>query len=196
VIPDFSKGGLIPAVVQDAVTGRVRMVGFMDEQAFAKTRQTGQLHLRSRSRSSLWLKGESSGNVHPVRGLALDCDADALLVSVAPQGPTCHTGRESCFTAAPAGILDRLEAVIAERQGQEKGSSYTASLLARGTARIAQKVGEEAAEVVVAALAEGEERLAEESADLLYHLMVLWANRGVTLRAVLQVLEGRRGGSP
>lgn len=194
--PDFSKGGLVPAVVQDAVTGRVRMVGYMDAEAFGKTRDSGLLHLHSRSRGALWLKGETSGNLHPVRGLTLDCDRDAVLVSVAPEGPTCHTGEESCFGDAPVTLLERLEGVISGRRGQDPGASYTASLLARGPARAAQKVGEESAEVLVAALAESEERLVQESADLLYHLMVLWATRGVTLRAVLQALDERRGVSP
>lgn len=201
--PDFEKGsGLVPAVVVDAVTGRVRMVGYQDREAFEATGETGLLHLHSRSRGRLWKKGESSGNLHPVRAMALDCDGDALLVAVAPQGPTCHTGDESCFSAGAAGAsgaagaLDRLGRTVRARRGSDPRESYTARLLAAGLPKVAQKVGEEAAEVVVAALAETPQRLAEESADLLYHLTVLWEARGLTLEDVLRVLDGRAGGRP
>lgn len=200
--PDFDRNPLVPAVIQDARTGQIRMLGYMDREAFGATLTTGELYLRSRSRGRLWKKGESSGNVHRVVGVSQDCDSDALLVSVIPAGPTCHTGAESCFSetlhGAPPGAtaLGRLESVIASRNSSRPEGSYTAKLLGKGTPRVAQKVGEEAAEVVVAALAESPSRLVEESTDLLYHLLVLWADRGVTLIQVLEELERRVGEKP
>ncbi|MEW6758424.1 MAG: bifunctional phosphoribosyl-AMP cyclohydrolase/phosphoribosyl-ATP diphosphatase HisIE [Acidobacteriota bacterium] len=199
---DFEKSALIPAVVQDARTGRVRMLGYMDRQALEATRLTGLLHLHSRSRDRLWRKGETSGNVHEVSAVSADCDGDALLVSVIAKGPTCHTGAATCFTerlwggGPPAGVLDRLEETIAARKAGLPEGSRTAALLRAGTPRIARKVGEEAVETVVAALGESRERLVEESADLLYHLLVLWADRGVSLEEVLGALAEREGGSP
>lgn len=200
--PDFERNPLVAVVVQEARTGEVRMLGYMDREAYDATVSTGELHFRSRSRGRLWKKGESSGHVHRVVGLSLDCDGDALLVSVEPAGPTCHTGRPSCFSETIYGgdpgptALGRLEAVIASRKAFRPEGSYTAKLLGKGTPKVAQKVGEEAAEVLVAALAESPERLAEESADLLYHLLVLWADRGVALADVLGVLERRAGERP
>jgi phosphoribosyl-ATP pyrophosphohydrolase/phosphoribosyl-AMP cyclohydrolase len=200
--PDFDKRPLVPAVVQDIRTGQVRMLGYMDREAFAATLATGELHFHSRSRGGLWKKGESSGNLHRVVGVSQDCDADALLVSVIPAGPTCHTGAESCFFdrlhGKPPGptTLGLLESVIASRNASRPEGSYTAKLLEGGTQKVAQKVGEEAIEVVVAALAENPSRLVEESADLLYHLLVLWADRGVTLVQVLEELQRRGGEKP
>jgi phosphoribosyl-ATP pyrophosphohydrolase/phosphoribosyl-AMP cyclohydrolase len=197
--PDFAKSPLIPAVVQDARTGRVRMVGYMDREALDATRATGLLHLHSRSRGRLWKKGETSGNVHRVAGAAVDCDGDSLLVSVIPEGPTCHTGSPTCFSetlwgaASQAGVLGRLEETVAERKADLPSGSRTAALFRAGAARIARKVGEEAVETVVAALAESRERVVEESADLLYHLLVLWADRGVSVEEVLQALSAREG---
>lgn len=203
MIPDFEKGGgLVPAVVVDAVTGGVRMVGFQDREAYDATRETGLLHFHSRSRGELWKKGERSGNLHPVRGMVLDCDGDALLIAVAPQGPTCHTGAESCFSAEvqgdadAAGVLERLGRTVRRRRRAPAEESYTARLFQKGLPAIAQKVGEEATEVVVAALAQENYRLLEESADLLYHLTVLWEAKGVSLRQVLEVLGRRGGGAP
>lgn len=199
--PDFDKNPLVAAVVQETRTGEVRMLGYMDREAYDATVSTGELHFHSRSRGRLWKKGEL-GNIHRVVGVSLDCDGDALLVSVEPSGPTCHTGQRSCFSETLYGAdpghtsLGRLEAVIAARKVLRPEGSYTARLLGKGTAKVAQKVGEEAAEVLVAALAESPERLAEESADLLYHLMVLWADRGVVLADVLGVLERRAGEKP
>ncbi len=200
--PDFEKTALIPAVVQDARTGQVRMLGYMDREAYEATLATGELHFHSRSRGRLWKKGESSGNVHRVTAVSLDCDGDALLVGVVSSGPTCHTGQESCFFTPVAGdgaaatTLGRLEGVIASRKASRPEGSYTARLLGKGTGKVAQKVGEEAAEVLVAALSEGPGRLVEESADLLYHLLVLWADRGVTLAQVMAELDSRAGGAP
>lgn len=201
--PDFEKNELIPAVVQDARTGQVRMLGYMNREAFERTASTGELHLFSRSRGRLWRKGESSGNVHRVTGVSVDCDADALLVRAVPQGPTCHTGSPTCFSetawgepAAPAGALGALEAVVAARREAPPEGSYTASLFAAGRPKIAQKVGEEAVETVVAALAQDRRRVVEESADLLYHLTVLWSDRGVAWEEVAGELLRRRGGRP
>ncbi len=198
--PDFDKTPLVPAVVQETLTGEVRMLGYMDREAYEKTRETGELHLHSRSRNRLWRKGESSGHVHEVVGVSADCDGDALLVAVRPSGPTCHTGAPSCFFeslwgAAGAGTLLRLEATVAGRKAERPEGSYTVRLLSAGKARIAQKVGEEAVETVVAALAQDRKALTAESADLLYHLMVLWADRGVALADVLAELDRRAGGS-
>ncbi len=178
------------------------MLGYMDREALEATKRTGLLHLHSRSRDRLWRKGETSGNLHEVSALTVDCDGDALLVSVIPKGPTCHTGSATCFNerlwgaAPPAGVLDRLEETIAARKADLPEGSRTAALFRAGTPRIARKVGEEAVETVVAALGENGERLVEESADLLYHLLVLWADRGVSLEEVLGVLARREGGSP
>ena len=194
---EFEKSDLVPAVVQDARSGEVRMVGYMDREAYEETRRTGWLHFHSRSRGELWKKGESSGNLHKVLGATADCDGDALLIQVEPLGPTCHTGAPSCFaetlwgSGTVIGTLARLEEVIAYRKESRPEGSYTARLLSEGTAKVAQKVGEEAVETVIAALAQDKGRLVEESADVLYHLMVLWADRGVTLSEVLEELEGR-----
>ncbi|MEW5763825.1 MAG: bifunctional phosphoribosyl-AMP cyclohydrolase/phosphoribosyl-ATP diphosphatase HisIE [Acidobacteriota bacterium] len=200
--PDFERNALLPAVVQDARTGQVRMLGYMDREAFEATRLTGLLHLHSRSRDRLWKKGETSGNLHEVSAVSADCDGDCLLVAVVPKGPTCHTGASTCFNerlwggAPSGGVLERLEETIAARKGNLPQGSRTAALFRAGTPRIARKVGEEAVETVVAALSESRERVVEESADLLYHLLVLWADRGVSLAEVLGALAAREGGSP
>jgi phosphoribosyl-AMP cyclohydrolase / phosphoribosyl-ATP pyrophosphohydrolase len=197
---DFEKTPMVPAVVQDARTGEVRMVGYMDREAFEATRETGFLHFHSRSRGVLWKKGEASGNLHRVTGASLDCDGDAILVEVVAEGPTCHSGDRSCFSETlwgrgpEPGALASLEAVIASRWKEQPEGSYTAKLFTAGAPHIAQKVGEEAVETVVAALSQSKERLVEESADLLYHLLVLWRARGVTLEDVLGELGGRAGG--
>ena len=197
---DFDKTPLIPAVVQDARTGEVRMLGYMDREAFQATRDTGWLHFHSRSRDVLWKKGDTSGNLHRVAGVSADCDGDALLVTAEPQGPTCHTGARTCFTEvlwgrdAGPGALSRLESVIASRWESQPEGSYTARLFTAGASKIAQKVGEEAVETVVAALTEDRGRVVEESADLLYHLLVLWRERGVALAEVLAELDRRAGG--
>jgi phosphoribosyl-ATP pyrophosphohydrolase/phosphoribosyl-AMP cyclohydrolase len=192
VMPDFESNALIPAVVQDATGGDVRMIGYMNREAFDRTLSTGELHLYSRSRGRLWKKGETSGNVHRVVAVRADCDGDALLVLAEPKGPTCHTGAPSCFSTlswgcgeAGAGVLPRLEQVINARLRSGSDGSYTVRLARRGTGRIAQKVGEEALESVLAAMEGGWAELVGESADLLYHLMVLWADRGVRLGDVL-----------
>jgi phosphoribosyl-ATP pyrophosphohydrolase/phosphoribosyl-AMP cyclohydrolase len=197
----FDKDGLVPAVVQDGRTGRVRMVGYVNEEALRLCRETGWLHLYSRSRGRLWKKGETSGNLHRVVGASADCDGDAVLLSVLPQGPTCHTGAPSCFFdllwgAPPGGLLDRLGAAIRQRRLEMPEGSRTAALFRQGLPRIARKVGEEAVETAVAALGEGRDRVREEAADLLYHLLVLLEASEVSWEEVLGVLAEREGGPP
>jgi len=197
----FNENGLIPAIVQDAITGRVLMLGWMNEESLALTRQTGEVWFYSRSRQQLWHKGETSGNVLRVRELRADCDADTLLVRAEPAGPTCHTGRESCFwqdldggeieEPARAGFLDELDGIVDQRRAAPPDSSYTASLFAKGRLRISQKVGEEGLETALAGVAQDDDRLTDEAADLLYHLLVLLNERRVPLRAVLQRLSDR-----
>jgi phosphoribosyl-ATP pyrophosphohydrolase/phosphoribosyl-AMP cyclohydrolase len=165
------------AIVQDAATGRVLMLGWMDEEAERRTRETGEAWFWSRSRGELWRKGETSGNTLAVEEVRDDCDGDALLVRVTPAGPTCHTGSVSCF--APA-----LWRTISERALERPEGSYTTELLEAGVGAAARKVGEEAVEVAVAALDESDERLVEEAADLVYHLYVLLAARGLDISAV------------
>jgi phosphoribosyl-ATP pyrophosphohydrolase/phosphoribosyl-AMP cyclohydrolase len=208
--------GLVPVVVQDAADGRVLMVAWSDAEALAATLATGEVHFRSRSRDRLWRKGETSGNVLRVVGLALDCDGDVLLATVEPAGPTCHRGERSCFdadgTAGPAAAaappqgfawLERLWATVAERAATRPEGSYTARLLAAGVDGPARKVAEEAVEVVMAAKddavaeAAADDRaatraaLAGEAADLLYHALVLLAERGLPPAEVLDRLRDR-----
>jgi phosphoribosyl-ATP pyrophosphohydrolase/phosphoribosyl-AMP cyclohydrolase len=195
----YDERGLVPVVAQDADTGEVLMLAYADKEALTKTMKTGEAHYHSRSRGELWRKGASSGNTQRVVEIRLDCDSDTLLYRVAPRGPACHTGAYSCFSTSVASLdgeasnlgrtLQRLAGTIAERSREMPEGSYTAKLLQRGTGRIAQKVGEEAVEVVVAAL--HGEKLAEESADLLYHLLVLLEERGVKPEAVAKVLDER-----
>ena len=202
--------GLVAGVVQDAGDGRVLMVGWLDREALEATLQTGEVHFHSRSRGRLWRKGETSGNVLRLRGIELDCDADALLLRVDPAGPTCHRGTRSCFDgdAVPAlqgfAWLETLWAAIAERAATRPEGSYTARLLEGGVDAVARKVAEEATEVVLAARDDAEaERsggdraataaaLAGETADLLYHALVLLAERGLAAGDVLEVLRARR----
>jgi phosphoribosyl-ATP pyrophosphohydrolase/phosphoribosyl-AMP cyclohydrolase len=177
---------LRPAIVQDAATGRVLMLAWMNDEAERLTRETGEAWFWSRSREQLWRKGETSGNTLAVEELRDDCDGDALLLRVRPAGPTCHTGSVSCF--APA-----LWRTIAQRALERPEGSYVASLLDAGVAAAARKVGEEAVETTVAALAESDERLVEEAADLVFHLYVLLAARGVDLARVDDELATRAG---
>jgi len=197
----FDSNGLIPAIIQDAVTGRVLMLGWMNAESLQRTRDTGEVWFWSRSRQELWRKGATSGNVLRVRELRADCDSDCILVRAEPAGPTCHTGRESCFwqtldgaviEAAPrASFLDELERVIQQRRVDPPEGSYTARLFAEGRFRIAQKVGEEGLETALAGVAQDDDRLTDEAADLLYHLLVLLNERGVPLRQVLERLASR-----
>lgn len=203
----FGADGLVPVVAQENRSGDVLMVAYADREALARTSETGFAHYFSRSRGTLWRKGESSGHVQRVREIRLDCDGDTVLYRVEQEGPACHTGSRTCFGTVVGGadgqrggeaqddpgghLLSRLARVIAERAANRPEGSYTAKLLERGVPKVSQKVGEEAVEVVVAANAEDGARLAAESADLLYHLLVLLQARGVGLDAVLQELEAR-----
>ena len=192
---DFDKGGgLIPAVVQDAATLQVLMLAYMDEAALAETLESGEATFFSRSRGGRWRKGETSGNRLKVVSVTPDCDGDTLLVLVEPAGPACHLNTTSCFGEADApglGRLARLEQTIASREGADPSSSWAAKLLAAGPKRAAQKVGEEGVETALAGAAGDEKELCEESADLIYHLLVLLRSRGVKLTQVLEVLAGR-----
>jgi phosphoribosyl-AMP cyclohydrolase / phosphoribosyl-ATP pyrophosphohydrolase len=192
----YDERGLVPCVVQDWSTGEVLTLAYMNERALARTRATGELHLYSRSREAQWHKGESSGNVQTVRSLRLDCDGDSLLVLVDPAGPACHTGERTCFhrgqqhPAAPHEILPRLERTIGERARTRPDGSYTVELL-DDPRRIGAKVTEEAGEVAQAAREESDERVDEEAADLLYHLLVLLRSRGRELADAGRVLDVR-----
>ncbi|MCC5865856.1 MAG: bifunctional phosphoribosyl-AMP cyclohydrolase/phosphoribosyl-ATP diphosphatase HisIE [Wenzhouxiangella sp.] len=192
---DWAKGdGLLPAIVQHAADGRVLMLGYMNEAALDKTRSSGQVTFFSRSRQRLWTKGETSGHVLNLVDLLIDCDADTILVKALPEGPTCHLGTSTCFgnmTAPGAGFLSQLEAVIQQRVNAGPAESYTARLLDSGVKRCAQKVGEEGVEVALAAMAGDREELAEEAADLLYHLLVCLQAGDVRLASVIDVLRQR-----
>jgi len=201
VEPKWNEQGLAPAVVQDAHTGEVLMVAWMNAEAWRLTKETGEAHFWSRSRQKLWHKGETSGNVQRVMEIRLDCDADTILLRVEPAGPACHTGERSCFytivgdrkseVGSPA-ILDQLYQVILDRKQNPRPESYTARLFAAGMEEMAKKVGEESVEVIVAALGQSDERLVSETADLFYHTLVVLAARGVSLTRVETELEKRR----
>lgn len=190
---DWSKaGGLLPAIVQDAATLRVLMLGYMDRAALAATREKGLVTFFSRSRGRLWTKGETSGNVLHLVSLRVDCDGDALLVLARPNGPTCHLQRPSCFPDAPGNVLAELDALFVRRERERPAGSYTTGLFEAGVRRIAQKVGEEGVETALAAVAEGDGALLGEAADLAYHLLVLLRARGLGLADVERVLAARR----
>lgn len=187
------QDGLLPAVVQDADTLRVLMVGYMSREALAKTLDSGQVTFFSRSKGRLWTKGESSGHVLALVRLEADCDRDTLLVQARPHGPTCHLGTVSCFPSAPGDTLGELQALIRTRHAERPAGSYTTKLFDAGIKRIAQKVGEEGLETALAAVAEDDAPLLGEAADLLYHLIVLLQARGLSLDDARAVLETRRG---
>jgi len=193
----FAADGLIPAIVQDADGGAMLMLGWMDREALDATLASGEVHFHSRSRGVLWRKGETSGNVLRLAGIVADCDRDALLVLARPAGPTCHTGERSCFhrgelePAAPHEVLPALERTLAERARERPAGSYTVELL-EDPPRIGEKVMEEAEEVSRAAREESDERVDEEAADVLYHLLVLLRSRGRSLSDAERVLDGRR----
>jgi phosphoribosyl-AMP cyclohydrolase / phosphoribosyl-ATP pyrophosphohydrolase len=194
-LPEFDKfpDGLVPVIVQHAQDGRVLMLGYMNSEALQHTRSTGLVTFYSRSKQRLWTKGESSGNHLRLEKILLDCDADALLVMARPEGPTCHTGSASCFgddLAAHFG-LHRLQHIVQVARTKDPTKSYTAQLLQGPLAKVAQKVGEEAVEVVLEAMQDDADRFCNEAADLLYHLTVLLAAKKIELDEVLQVLRGR-----
>lgn len=197
---DFAKSdNLLPAVVQHADNGAVLMVGYMNAEALVETFNRRRVVFFSRSKQRLWMKGETSGHVLDLVEVRTDCDRDALLVTARPHGPVCHTGTATCFgdEAAAGGalaFLSRLEGVIEQRVAENPEGSYTARLFSKGPKRIAQKVGEEGLEVALAAVAETDDKVISESADLLYHLLVLLKSRGVTLARVVGELESRHAG--
>ncbi len=192
---DFSKaGGLIPAIIQDEATGKVLMLGFMNAEAVAKTEAEGKVTFFSRTKNRLWTKGESSGNFFFVKNIVSDCDNDTLLVKVDPVGPACHTGADTCFNENNSeGItfLNKLSGIIKDRHENPSDKSYTASLFAKGINKVAQKVGEEAVEVVIEAKDDNEDLFLNESADLLFHLMILLEAKGNKLEDVVNVLRQR-----
>ncbi|WP_305374091.1 bifunctional phosphoribosyl-AMP cyclohydrolase/phosphoribosyl-ATP diphosphatase HisIE [Photobacterium leiognathi] len=190
--------GLIPAIVQDNASGQVLMLGYMNEDALQKTLDTKQVTFWSRTKERLWTKGETSGNVLQLKSIQLDCDQDTLLVQVDPIGPTCHLNTTTCFDSDESGtqppslvFLHQLEQLLASRKGADPESSYTANLYARGTKRISQKVGEEGVEVALAATSGDKAELVCESADLIYHLLVLLQDQGLSLSDVTNKLQER-----
>ncbi len=194
---EYDRDGLVPCVVQDWDSGEVLTLAYMNELALQRTRESGELHLFSRSRGEQWHKGETSGNVQRVRALRVDCDGDALLALVEPAGPACHTGERTCFhrgqlsPAAAFEALPTLERTLVERARERPAGSYTVALL-ENPEHIGEKVMEEAEEVARAAREESDERLDEEAADVLYHLLVLLRSRGRSLTDAERVLDGRR----
>lgn len=195
---DWNKGGgLLPAIVQDARSGRVLMLGYMNAAALRETLATRRVHFYSRSREALWLKGETSGHYLDVVQVSDDCDHDTILVLADPIGPTCHKGTESCFAlAAPSeaqrlAFLPRLEATIAQRIADKPDGSYTARLYAQGPSRIAQKIGEEGVELALAAVSRDDSSVLSESADLLYHLLLLLKSRNLSIADAVRELESR-----
>ena len=198
----FDERGLVPAVVQDARTREVLTLAYMSEESLRRTLAEGQTWFWSRSRSELWHKGATSGNTQRVVELRLDCDSDALVVLVEPRGPACHTGTASCFrreevendAAGIGDVLEELYGVVAARRREMPEGSYTTYLFEKGLNKILKKVGEEAAETIIAAKDEDAGALTAETADLLYHLLVLMVERGLTLEALAGELARRRGG--
>lgn len=191
---DFQKGaGLLPAIIQNAVSGRVLMLGYMNREALDKTIETGKVTFWSRSKGRLWTKGETSGHYLNFVDAASDCDQDALLILADPQGPACHLGRESCFgeISAKHEFLAELERILAQRKSAAPQSSYTASLYAKGTKRIAQKVGEEAVETALAATVHDRDETINEASDLLYHLLVLLQQENLDLATIVANLKKR-----
>lgn len=191
---DWGKNaGLIPAVIEDAVSGRVLMLAYMNREALQKTLETKRVTFFSRSKGRLWTKGETSGNFLNLVDLAADCDKDTLLVTVNAEGPACHLGTTSCFGDLQSRwqFLRDLEVLLASRKGADPATSYTASLYARGTKRIAQKVGEEGVETALAATVHDREELRNEAADLVYHLLVLLQAENLELADVIDILRER-----
>lgn len=192
--PDFSKypDGLVPVILQDHLSNKVLMLGFMNAEAFAKTKAEGTVTFYSRSKQRLWTKGESSGNYLQVKEILADCDNDTLLIKAAPAGPVCHTGADTCFRETNTRFtLEKLEAVIADRKNNPADSSYTSSLFAKGINKIAQKLGEEAVELVIESKDNDGEKFLGEAADLLYHYLVLLQAKGYSLSAVTGKLAER-----
>ena len=194
-MPDFEKlGGLIPAIIQDFQTNQVLMLGFMNEEAYARTRETGLVTFYSRTKKRLWTKGEESGNHLHVIEIIEDCDDDTLLIKAEPAGPVCHTGSYSCFGTDPgmsADFLLYLQDFLSKRKKEMPEGSYTSELFKMGINKIAQKVGEEAVELLIEAKDNDSEKFLGEAADLMYHLIVLLLEKGHTLQDVIEVLRKR-----
>jgi phosphoribosyl-AMP cyclohydrolase / phosphoribosyl-ATP pyrophosphohydrolase len=198
----FDSDGLVPAIAQDARTGQVRMLGYMNEQAVQATIDSGTLHFYSRSRQKLWKKGETSGNIHHVVDIRHDCDGDTLLVQVIPDGPTCHTGSDTCFDdgllhqsegsqGAYRDMIQALSAIIADRHQNPVEGSYTSYLFREGIDKIGKKIGEESAEVIIASKNDDDDAVALEAGDLIYHLLVMLEARQVSVDSVLDELRNR-----
>ena len=194
-IIDFKKmDGLVPAIVQDSLSGKVLMQGYMNEEALAKTKESGMVTFFSRSKNRLWTKGETSGNFMGLVSIAVDCDGDSILVKANPRGPVCHTGADTCFDEvnnSKTGFIDQLRAIIKDRKNNPTDQSYTASLFAKGINKVAQKVGEEAVEIVIEAKDDNKDLFMGEAADLLYHYLVLLEAKGYELDEVIEVLIDR-----
>ncbi len=192
---DFKKGnGLVPTIVQHYKTNTVLMLGYMNEEALQKTKDLKKVTFFSRSKKQLWTKGETSGNFLIVKKILIDCDQDTVLIKADPVGPTCHTGADTCFNETVKtnnDFLYQLEEIISDRKSNPTDNSYTASLFQKGINKIAQKVGEEATEVVIEAMANNRELLKEETSDLLYHLLVLLAEKQISLSEINDVLRKR-----
>jgi len=186
----FDDANLVAAIVRDARSGEVLTLAYMNAESLAKTLETGETWFWSRSRGELWHKGATSGNTQRVVAMSPDCDGDAILVDVEPRGPACHTGARSCFGEGRFSIA-KLEETLRDRKSQLPEGSYTAKLFRHGRGKILKKIGEESAEVIIAALSEGRERVVSESADLLFHLVVLLVNEGIAFDEVVAELEGR-----
>ncbi|MFM7089244.1 MAG: bifunctional phosphoribosyl-AMP cyclohydrolase/phosphoribosyl-ATP diphosphatase HisIE [Bacteroidota bacterium] len=193
VKPDFSKSELIPAIVQDVNTRAVLMLGYLNEEAFKTTLETRKVTFFSRSKNRLWMKGESSGNILHLKTWYLDCDADTLLFLVEPTGPVCHTGNDTCFSQPNQYpyFLPVLEKIIQNRKSEGQSNSYTASLFAKGINKIAQKVGEEAVELVIEAKDDNKDLFVNEAADLLFHYLILLSAKNSSIDEVLSILENR-----
>ena len=193
--PDFTKSadGLIPVIIQDNITNVVLMLGYMNQEAFDKTQQEKRVTFFSRSKNRLWTKGEESGNFLDVNSLLIDCDQDTILIKATPTGPTCHTGSDTCFNEKniSPNFLIELETIIRDRKNNPTDKSYTASLFAKGINKIAQKVGEEAVEVVIEAKDNNDELFKGEAADLLFHYLILLQAKNFTLNDIIQVLKDR-----
>jgi len=193
----YNRDGLVPAIVQDTDSGAVLMMAYMNREALEQTLARKRAVFYSRSKQRLWEKGETSGHTLDVIDVAIDCDADTLLISARPRGPACHNGTLTCFgdeprsTAQSIAFLGKLEGVIAQRATEKPESSYTARLLEKGISRVAQKVGEEGVELALAAAAQSEQKVVEEAADLIFHTLVLLRARGISLTAVVRELEAR-----
>lgn len=193
---DFDKNnGLVPAIIQDAKTDRVLMLGYMNAEALKQTRESGFVTFYSRSKNRLWTKGETSGNHLTVSEISPDCDHDTILIKAIPSGPVCHTGKDTCFdeknTPDRPGFLDQLQRVIADRRLNPKKSSYTSGLFEEGLKRISQKVGEECVEMILDAGDPSNERFKEEAADLIFHLLVLLEAKGLGWEDIVEVLRRR-----